>query len=121
VPKKDGTLQLCVDFHGLNQITKKNRYPLPLISEAIDRLSGARYFTKLDNREANHRLRIAPGDEWKTAFRTRYGYYEYTVVPLGIVNALVAFQGHINNVLREHLDQFCIAYLDDIVVHSNLL
>jgi hypothetical protein len=121
VPKKDGTLQLCVDFWGLNQITKKNQYPLPLISEAIDRLSGARYFTKLDIREACHRLRIAPGDEWKTAFRTRYGHYEYTVVPFGLVNAPTAFQGHINNVLRKHLDQFCIAYLDNIVVYLNSL
>jgi hypothetical protein len=110
-----------VDFRGLNQITKKNWYPLPLISEAIDRLSGARYFTKLDIREAYHRLRIAPRDEWKTAFRTRYGHYEYTVVPFGLVNAPTAFQGHINNVLRKHLDQFCIAYLDDIVVYLNLL
>jgi hypothetical protein len=110
-----------VDFRGLNQITKKNRYPLPLISEAIDRLSGARYFTKLDIREAYHRLQIAPGDEWKTAYRTRYGHYEYTVVPFGLVNAPEAFQGHINNVLRKHLDQFRIAYLDDIVVYSNSL
>ncbi len=70
LPKKDGTLRLCVDFRGLNQVTKKNRYPLPLISEAIDCLSGTRYFTKLDIREAYHRLWIAPGDKWKTAFRT---------------------------------------------------
>jgi hypothetical protein len=74
VPRKDGTLRLCVDFRGLNQITKKNHYPLPLISEAIDRLSGARYFTKLDIRQAYHRLRIATGDEWKTASCTRYGH-----------------------------------------------
>ncbi len=93
-----------MDFRGLNQITKKNRYPLPLISEAIDCLSGARYFTKLDIREAYHRLRIAPGDEWKTAFRTCHGHYKYTVIPFSLVNALAAFQGHINNVLREHLD-----------------
>ncbi len=120
-PKKDGTLRLRVDFRGLNQITKKNRYPLPLISEVIDRLSGACYFTKLNIREAYHRLRIASGDEWKTALCTRYGHYEYTVVVFGLVNAPAAFQGHINNVLREHLDQFCIAYLDDIVVYSNSL
>jgi hypothetical protein len=121
VPKKDGTLRLCVDFRGLNQITKKNRYPLLLISESIDRLAGARYFTKLDMREAYYRLRIASGDEWKTAFRTRYGHYEYTVVLFGLVNVPAAFKGHINSVLREHLDQFRIAYLDDIVVYSNSL
>ncbi len=121
VPKKDGTLRLCVDFRGLNQITKKNCYPLPLISKAIDCLAGARYFTKLDIRKAYHRLWIAPGDEWKTAFRTFYGHYEYSIIPFGVVHAPAAFQGHINNMLSEHLNQFCIAYLDDIVVYSNLL
>ncbi len=103
VPKNDGTLRLCVDFRGLNQITKKNCCPLPLISEAIDRLLGARYFTKLEICEAYHRLQIAPGDEWKTAFCTRYSHYEYTVVTLGLVNASTAFQGHINNMLCKHL------------------
>ncbi len=121
VPKKDGTLRLCVDFRGLNQITKKNRYPLPLICESIDRLAGARYLKKLDIREAYHMLRIVSGDEWKTAFCLWYGHYEYTVVPFSLVNAPAAFQGHINSMLREYLDQFCIAYLDDIVVYSNSL
>ncbi len=121
VPKKDGTLRLCVDFIGLNQITKKNCYPLPLISESIDHLGGARYFTELDIREAYHRLRIASGDEWKTAFRTRYGNYKYTVVLFSLINAPATSQGHINSVLCEYLDLFCIAYLDDIVVYSNSL
>jgi hypothetical protein len=76
---------------------------------------------KLDVRKAYHRLRIAPGDKWKTAFRTCYGHYEYTVVPFGLVNASTAFKGHINSVLRKHLDQICIAYLDNIVVYSNSL
>ncbi len=110
-----------MDFRGLNQITKKNHYSLPRISESIDRLAGATYFTKLDIREAYHMLRIASGDEWKTAFRTRYGHYEYTVVPFGLVNAPAAFQGHINTVLCEFLDLFCIVYLDDIFVYSSLL
>jgi hypothetical protein len=121
VPKKDGTLRLCVDFRGLNQITKKTCYPLLLISESIDRLAGTTYFMKLDIRKAYHRLRIASGNEWKTAFRTRYGHYEYTVVPFGLVNAPAAFQGHINTVLRKFFDLFCIAYLDDIVIYSNSL
>ncbi len=121
MPKKDGTLQLCVDFQGLNQITKENHYPLPLISKSIDRLASARYFTKRDIREAYHRLRIVSGDEWKTAFRTRYGHDEYIVVPLGLVNAPAASQGHINSVLREYLGQFCIAYLDNIIVYLNSL
>ncbi len=88
---------------------KKNCYPLPLISESIDRLTGATYFTKLDIREAYHRLRIASGNGWKTVFKTRYSHYEYTVVPFGLVNVPAAFQGHINTVLREYLDLFCIA------------
>jgi hypothetical protein len=104
MPKKDGILQLCVDFRGLNQITKKNQYPLLLINEAINRLAGARYCTKLDIREAYHRLRLAPGDTWKTAFCMRYGHYEYTVILFGLVNAPAAFQGHINNVLCKYLE-----------------
>ncbi len=119
VPKKDGAMRLCVDYRSLNLITKKNRYPLPLIGEAIDRLSGARYFTKLDIRDAYHRVRIKKGDEWKTAFRTRYGHFEYNVVAFGLANAPAAFQGYVNQVLRECLDLFCIAYLDDIVVYSD--
>ncbi len=87
----------------------------------IDHLLVARYITKLDIREAYLRLRIVPRDEWRTTFFTCYGHYEYTVVPFGLDNALAAFQGHINNVLREYLDQSCIAYLDDIIVYSNLL
>jgi hypothetical protein len=121
VPKKDSTLRLCIDFRGLNQITKKNRYPRSLISEAIDSLLGARYFTKLNSHEAYHRLWIVPGDKWKTAFYTRYGHYEYTIILFGLVNAPAAFHGHRINVLRKHLNQFCIAYLDNIVVYSNLL
>ncbi len=121
VPKKNGALRLCVDFRGLNLITKKNRYPLPLISTSIDRLAGARYFTKLDICKAYHTLRIESGDEWKMTFHTRYGHYEYTIVLVSLVNVPAAFQGHINSVLHEYLDQFCISYLDDIVVYSNSL
>jgi hypothetical protein len=121
VSKKNSTLRLCVNFRGLNLITRKNSHPLPLISESIDSLAGAQYFTKLDMREAYHRLWVASGNEWKTAFRMRYGHYEYTIVPFGLVNAPAEFQEHINTVVRKYLNLFCIAYLEDIVVYSNLL
>ncbi|KAL1990879.1 hypothetical protein VTN49DRAFT_5882 [Thermomyces lanuginosus] len=119
VAKKDGTLRLCVDYRGLNAITVKNRYPLPLISETLDRLAGAKIFTQLDLRDAYHRIRIRQGNEWKTAFRTRYGHYEYLVMPFGLVNAPATFQSYINRALAGLLDTCCVAYLDDIVIYSN--
>lgn len=119
VKKSDGGLRLCMDYRGLNTITVKNRYPIPLISETLDRLSNARYFTKLDVISAFNRIRIAEGDEWKTAFRTRYGLYESLVMPFGLTNAPSTFQNYINTNLREYLDKFCTAYLDDVLVYSN--
>ena len=118
VNKKDGGLRLCVDYRGLNQVTVKNRYPLPLINETLDRLQGATVFTKLDLRDAYHRIRIKPGDEWKTAFRTRYGHFEYTVLPFGLANAPASFQAYINGALHDLLDRICVAYMDDILVYS---
>jgi transposase InsO family protein len=119
VKKKDGSLRLCVDYRALNRLTVKNRHPLPLISEALDRLVGAKIYTKLDIRSAYNLIRIREGDEWKTAFRTRYGHFEYLVMPFGLANAPATFQAFINKVLREFLDVFCIAYLDDILIYSN--
>lgn len=121
VKKKDGSLRLCVDYRGLNNLTIKNRYALPLISELLDRVRSAKYFTKLDLRGAYNLVRIAKGEEWKTAFRTRYGHFEYLVMPFGLTNAPASFQSLINNVLREHLDRFVIVYLDDILVYSDTL
>ena len=118
VKKKDGSLCLCVDYRGLNKITIKNHYPLPLINELLDQLSKAKVFTKIDLRGAYNLVRIAPGEEWKTAFRTRYGHYEYTVMPFGLCNAPATFQHFMNNVLSDYLDQFAIAYLDDILIFS---
>lgn len=116
--KKDGRLRLCVDYRGLNKITLKNSHPLPLINESLELLKDARYFTKLDVREAYHRIRIKEGDEWKTAFRTRYGLYEYLVMPFGLTNAPAQFQAHIHQVLAGLVDTVCIVYLDDILVFS---
>jgi hypothetical protein len=118
VPKKDGSLRLCVDYRGLNGVTLKNRHPLPLITEILDRVQGANWFTKLDLRDAYHRIRIKRGDEWKTAFRCRYGHFEYTVMPFGLVNAPATFQAHMNKVLAGLVDITCVVYLDDILIYS---
>jgi transposase InsO family protein len=121
VKKKDGSDRLCVDFRTLNDITIKNRYPLPNISELQDRLAGVRYLTALDLRGAYNLIRMKEGEEWKTAFRTRYGLYEYTVMPFGLTNAPATCQELVNNVLRVHLDKTVVAYLDDILVFPKTL
>lgn len=121
VKKKDGTLRLCVDYRGLNEGTIKDRYPLPLIRETLMQLSKARYYTTLDIRSAYNLIRVAEGDEWKTAFRTRYGLYESLVMPFGLTNAPATFQKFVNDVLRPFLDAFCTAYLDDILIYSSTL
>ena len=121
VKKPDGTLRLCVDYRALNNQTIKNRYPLPLVKETLDRLSKAKYFTKLDLRQGYNQIRMAKGEEWKTAFRTRYGHFEYTVMPFGLTNAPATFQHFINDCIRDYLDIFCTAYLDDILIYSNTL
>jgi hypothetical protein len=118
VPKKDSGLRLCVNYRGLNAITVKNRYPLPLITKIMDRVTRAQYFSKIDLKDAYYRLRIKAGDKWKTAFRTRYGHYEFIVVPIGLTNTPATFQAYINQALRGLVDDFCIVYLDDILVFS---
>lgn len=118
VPKKDGTLRLCVDYRGLNAVTIKNRHALPLISETLDRLQGSVVYTKFDLKDAYHRIRIKAGDEWKTAFRTRYGHFEYMVMPFGLANAPATFQGYISQALVGLVDIICVIYLDDILIYS---
>src|SRR5579859_1769863 len=86
VKKPDRTLRICVDYRRLNKLTKKNHYPLPQIGNVLDRIAKAKFFMKLDVRDGYHRLRMAPGEEWKTAFRCRYGLFEYTVMPFGLVD-----------------------------------
>lgn len=119
VRKPGGGLRFCVDYRGLNAITKKDRYPLPLIEETLRSLSKAKWLTKLDVIAAFHKVRIEKGDEWKTAFRTRYGLYEWLVTPFGLTGAPATFQRYINHTLREFLDEFCSAYIDDILIYSN--
>jgi len=119
--KKDGTLRLCIDYKKLNAVTVRNSYPLPLITDIIERVQGANYFTKLDLRSAYNLIRIREGDEYKTAFRTKYGHYEYLVMPFGLTNAPATFQSFINSVLRPYLEKFVILYLDDILIYSKTL
>ena len=116
--KKDGSLRLCVDYRGLNKITRKNRYPLPRINDLLDQLRNARVFTKLDLRAGYYNVRIAPGDEWKTTFRTCYGSFEYLVMPFGLTNAPASFQYFMNDIFRDMTDDFVIIYLDDILIFS---
>ena len=101
VKKPDGSLRLYVDYRTLNSMTIKNRYPLPLISELLDRMKGAKYFTKIDVHDAFNRLHIALGHEFKTTFRTRYDHFEYLVMPFGLTGALSTFQSYINDIIRD--------------------
>jgi len=119
VKKKDGSLRLCIDFRGLNKITKKDRYPLPFISDLLSTAGKARVYTTIDLRHAYHLVRVAEGDEWKTAFRTRYGSFEWLVMPFGLTNAPAAFQRFMNDIFGDLLDVFVIIYLDDILIYSN--
>ena len=121
VPKPNGKLRLCMDYRALNDVTIKNRCPLPLMNELRDRVAGAKIFTKLDLRDGYYLIRIMEGDEWKTAFRTRYGHFEYTVMPFGLANAPATFQNMMNEVLREFLDQGVVVYIDDVLIYSKNL
>ena len=117
VPKPDRSMRLCVDYRQLNKLTIANKYPVPLMSELRDLVAGAKIFTKWDLQHGYHLLRIKEGDEWETAFCTRYGHYEYKVMPFGLVNALATFQAMMNTILRNFLDHWIVIYVDDI--HSD--
>jgi len=119
VKKSSGGLRFCVDYRGLNAMTVKNRYPLFLIRETLDRLAKAKYYIKLDIIAAFNKLRMTYEDEWKTAFRTRYGLYEYNVLPFGLTNGPSSFQNFINDTLHDFLNVFCTAYMNDILIYSN--
>ncbi|KAK3548052.1 hypothetical protein QTP70_004285 [Hemibagrus guttatus] len=121
VGKKDGGLRPCIDYRGLNAITVPYPYPLPLVPAALEQLRGVRIFTKLDLRSAYNLVRIREGDEWKTAFHTTHGHYEYRVMPFGLTNAPAVIQALINGVFQDLLGKGVIAYIDDILVYSKSL
>ena len=118
VPKKGGKLRMVIDYRRLNNVTVKNRYPLPNIEEMKNHLTGAAWYSKIDLRDAFYTVRMAKGEEYKTAFRTRYGLYEYLVMPMGLTNALATCQEVVNDCLRELLDVTVIAYMDDILIFT---
>ena len=116
--KKDKTLILSINYRQLNRVTIKNRYPLPKIDDLFDQLRGAQVYSKIDLRTGYHQLRVRDTDIPKTAFRTRYGHFEFTVMPFGLTNALAAFMDLKHRIFQPYLDQFVVVFVDDILIYS---
>ncbi|GBG87141.1 hypothetical protein CBR_g44598 [Chara braunii] len=121
VPKKGGKLRMCIDYRGLNRITRKNAYPLPRIDDLLDAAGGCKVFSKIDLKSGYHQIEVDPSDQHKTAFKTRDGLYEFIVMPFSLTNAPATFQCLMDKVLRHQLNMFVVVYIDDILIISKTI
>ncbi|GJS84526.1 putative reverse transcriptase domain-containing protein [Tanacetum coccineum] len=118
IEKKDGSFRMCIDYQELNKLTVKNRYPLPKMNDLLDQLQGSNIYSKIDLRSGHHKLKVREADISKTAFRTRYGHYEFQVMPFGLTNAPAVFMDLMNRVCKPYLDKFMIVFIEDILIYS---